>query len=266
MTTIQEVPAETNPADYRTIAFVDNPTARNSLYVKQVLPGSTIDVLPEAPVYVGYVFVRWGYVDASNPESWQVIGTANLGDTILNDALIVPLYNYVTYPVYVLDWDGSLIISGDVYHGDNVNLTPYIPEREGYEFIGWTDDLQNVTSGPRFTIAQYRPIQEGNVFIQYDGLNDEFVGYQKVDLTLPTPPEHEGYEFLGWEVVAGPIAIGNGEPDPTIHIQAVYQETGGTNAPAVEGEKSARKLFRDGTIFIIDPKDNTYTTLGQKVE
>lgn len=256
LTLADELPAGANPADYHTVAFMDLDFTNDPLMVKQVLHGDIVGTTPNIPSHDGYVFKNWIHVD---PTTFQLIDYVYDSTVVVADMLVDELYDHATYMVYVLNWDGQLLGSGQVYHGYSVNnLNDFVMPREGYEFIGWTDDLQYVTK-TTFTIAMYRPIATGNTTVIYSDKDGYYMTQEDVTLNLPQAPAIEGYEFIRWDVIGGDLRNG-------IRIQAIYEDNTSTGAPEVNGQQNAaRKELREGIVYVL--KDNAiYTVTGQKVQ
>jgi len=179
---------------------------------------------------------------------------------ILNDMLVDEVYERLSYMVYLVNWDGEIIASGPIYHGNSVtNVDDFSAYREGYEFIGWSDSLQNITS-IRISVAQFRPITDGNTAIIYTDKNDEILNVENVNLNMPEPPTYAGYTFDHWEVISGDIAYG-------VRVQAVYVLDPITGAPEVNGENQvAKKVIRDDKVYILTPDGKVFSTDGKLVE
>ncbi|MBO4454213.1 MAG: InlB B-repeat-containing protein, partial [Paludibacteraceae bacterium] len=235
-----------NLADYRTIAFYDY----YLMMVNQQPVGSRIEVLPDEPTAPeGSYFMFWADYDMIPADS--IVVTEN--------TIIYAWFFRNEYPVYILDGlDGSLIDSIIVEYGLSVDLSNMIPYHEGYEFAGWTNELNNVTE-TSFTIAKFRPIAEGNYTVTYSGKDGEFLDSHTVSLDVPVPPIYDGFTFVGWQVVGGDLENG-------IQVQAVYQEIG-TDAPEVrEGRGAVRKVIRDSKVFIITPNGKVFSSDGKFVK
>ena len=52
----------------------------------------------------------------------------------------------------------------------------------------------------------------------------------------------------------------------TISIQAVYESTGGTGAPEVNGEQGAKKVLRDSHVYILTKDGKVFSSDGKLVE
>lgn len=58
------------------------------------------------------------------------------------------------FTVYFKDSDGTILKEEKVIYGNNAN-PPQVKEKEDYEFIGWDNDIYNITTSQTF-IAQYQ--------------------------------------------------------------------------------------------------------------
>ena len=206
-TIAEVVDCTVNPNTYHTVAFVDMDFDNQLLQVAQVAHGEVLPISPVIPQHEGYKFNYW--IDIATMT--EFIST----EPIMRDMLIDEAYERMSYMVYMVNWDGAIIASGNIYHGNSVNnVDDFTATREGYEFIGWSDDLQNITS-VRISVAQFRPITYGNYSIVYIGKDMEMLEIQNVDLNLPVPPIYDGFTFIGWQVLGTDL-------NNAITIQAVY--------------------------------------------
>ena len=165
-----------------TVTFVDGLTGIE-FGTATVEYGSDV-TFPEPPVHEGYTFHGWD----------------NDGKNITADRTITALYDINTYTVTFVDGtDGHTFGTAIVEHGADV-VFPTAPEHEGYTFKGWDNDGKNITADTTIT-AQYDVITFTVTFM--DGLMNvvittETVEYGK-DAVFPEAPEHEGYNFIGWD-------------------------------------------------------------------
>lgn len=105
-------------------------------------------VPPEAPEREGWVFTRWwpDYKNVTAP--LQVMAQYEPKDPEAPD-------DRKLYTVIFYNYDGSLKISTQkVREGDAAKAPETVPEREGYTFIGWLPEFNNI-------------IEDTNVYAQY---------------------------------------------------------------------------------------------------
>lgn len=120
-----------------------------------------------------------------------------------------------TFNIMFLDYNGTILKEENLEK--NLSATaPSNPTREGYEFIGWSEEFSNITKDLTI-IAQYK-IHEHNyidgkcscgikkeksysvVFKDYKGVVlDEQTIYEFGTAIAPKVPTREGYEFIGWD-------------------------------------------------------------------
>jgi len=106
---------------------------------------------------------------------------------------------YDTHTVTFEDDDGTELGSETVKTGEDVSA-PQEPERDGYEFIGWDGDLEDIEDDVVLT-AEYEPLATHTVtFEDHDGteITTETVETGE-DVSAPEEPERDGYEFIGWD-------------------------------------------------------------------
>ncbi|XMB66973.1 InlB B-repeat-containing protein [Mycoplasmatota bacterium zrk1] len=135
---------------------------------------------PDAPLITGYHFIGWDSESSS----------------IYMNKDIHSIYEINKYQVTFKDYDGSTIKTDIVEHGFNAN--PPVAFREGYSFIGWSGEYNNISSDITL-IAEYSISTFTVDYYGYDGiiLSEEVnYGYSG---NPPTPPIVEGYHFVCWE-------------------------------------------------------------------
>ena len=93
----------------------------------------------------------------SNPsrEGYEFIGWDKTFSNITSDLTVTAQYRKV-YVVTFKDWDGTVLKTQTVYEGESATA-PESPNREGYEFIGWDIDFDNIVADLT-VIAQYKKL------------------------------------------------------------------------------------------------------------
>jgi hypothetical protein len=201
-------------------------------------------------------------------EEWQQ--WVNLGDNLLGEEKVITfdfsdnsMYRFtlcdndVRYPVFFLDWEGSVISEQEV-RAYGAASAPADPYREGFVFTGWSKPFNRITDR-LFTVAMYIESSQlvGDHLVNFvDGVDGSLIDTTWVTLNVPAPMPHVGYSFIGWEVVAGSL-------ENDITIKAVYESAQGVNAP--EADAAARKVVRDGHLFILSG-EKEYTATGMEVK
>ena len=154
----------------------------NEKVTKQCKYGSPID-FPSIPSRPGYTAKGWN----ANPET--VLGP---GDYFIE----------WTHPKYTITFStdgGTNIGSYSLYYGDAVTA-PRQPEKRGYTFVGWDKEIPKtmpeenlvinaVWSANEYTITW---ISDGKQYYIQTGIIGDTV-------SVPAPPEKEGYTFKGWD-------------------------------------------------------------------
>ena len=139
-------------------------------------------IYPNAPTIEGYEFVSWDKEVEYTEEN--IVIKAN--------------YQKCKYQVSFYDFNNQLIETKEVVYGESVTA-PNVEEVEGYNFVGWSENLEHV-----FSNLEVKAIYEGILFTVtfYDGNGDVYeeisVLYGK-DVESITPPELEGYKFIKWD-------------------------------------------------------------------
>ncbi|MBQ6467922.1 MAG: InlB B-repeat-containing protein [Clostridia bacterium] len=143
-------------------------------------------VPPADPEWAGHNFNGWG---------------ANVPYTMpANDLTFTAQWDTESYTItyYV---DGEIYDTQTYAFGAEVT-GPQNPEKEGYEFTGWDDDLpatmpaENLEfnalfEAKEYTVAYYAHADDTGVYEEYNVVFGE-------DIDVPDDPETDGYTFAGW--------------------------------------------------------------------
>lgn len=125
-----------------------------------------------------------------------------------------------TYTVDFYDWDGTIIETQTVTEGESATLPAYIPEKEGYDFIGWSDTLTNVRED-RDIFADMEKKEYQVIFVDWENQLIEVKTFAHGD-TLVTPDftQVEGHTFAGWDAINEGKAIVTGNMVVTAQYDA----------------------------------------------
>ncbi len=115
-------------------------------YATQTYHYGNVVTAPTYEVPTGYSF-----------SGWEVPATMPAENLVLNATLTIN-----TYTVTFVDWDGELLSTQTVEHGSGA-VAPDDPEREGYVFIGWDIEFDNVTSDLVITAMYEEAVLIGDV-------------------------------------------------------------------------------------------------------
>ena len=131
-----------------TVTFVD----WDGTILQQTTTRPGMMVTPPAdPVRPGYTFRGWD----SQEYNW-----------VVSDLTITATYYDETFTVRFYDWDGTLLSEQQVHYGQAAEA-PADPTREGYTFLGWSEDFSEITLD-RYIVAMYKNDHEGIEDIQTD--------------------------------------------------------------------------------------------------
>lgn len=166
----------------RVVTNFENPVPYGSFITLEALPN------------VGYHFVAWTNGISSNPQR----------HVVYKDTSFTAIYEPNQYTLYVMDGTDTLR-KAPVLFGDTVteSLVGLAPEREGYDFAGWSLELPLVVdtadvivsaqfSIKNFTFTVDTLYEHGEVTIDFENP----VAYGDT-VTLTAEPS-EGYHFVGW--------------------------------------------------------------------
>ena len=168
--------------DVYTVSFCDGVTGA-IIDTQQVAYGGAATA-PEAPYHYGHNFTGW---DAEF-------------DYVTGDITVNAVYENVLFTVTFTDGYGNVISVQQVRYQFAAE-EPAIPEApEGIRFAGWDADFSYI-EGDLIVNATWEEIICTVIF--YDPVGDTVLDTQQVpyggEALAPNLPEHEGYEFLGWD-------------------------------------------------------------------
>lgn len=125
-----------------------------------------------------------------------------------------------TYTVNFYDWDGTIIETQTVTEGESAILPAYIPEKEGYDFIGWSDTLTNVRED-RDIFADMEKKEYQVIFVDWENQLIEVKTFAHGDvLVTPDFAQVEGYTFAGWDAINEGKAVVTGNMVVTAQYDA----------------------------------------------
>ena len=160
-----------------TVTFVD----WDGTILQQTTTRPGMMVTPPAdPVRDGYTFKGWD----SQEYNW-----------VVSDLTITATYYDETYTVRFYDWDGTLLSEQQVHYGQAAEA-PADPAREGYTFLGWSEDFSDVTID-KYIVAMYHNAHEGIEDIQPDQVPNIKV---MIDGVIYILRDGKIYNILGTEV------------------------------------------------------------------
>lgn len=167
-----------------TVTFVDY---NNAIIDEQEVEYSSSAVAPNNPSRSGFAFDGWD-------KSFNNI----------TENTVVRARYIKQYTVTFVDYDGIVLKQQTVNSGSDATA-PLAPAREGYTFIGWDKEYNNVTSSITVS-AQYEISVYKVTFVDYEGneISTQSVahGYSakepEIDLIHLNWADMKGYRFTGW--------------------------------------------------------------------
>jgi uncharacterized repeat protein (TIGR02543 family) len=203
-------------------------------------------VPPTEPTREGYVFTGWD-TDFSSVKS---------------DLTVKAQYKEgVFFTVTFVDWDATFLFKETVEQGHDAKGPAVTPTREGYEFVGWSKPITNITADLT-VVAQYEvaKVYYTVTYLDWDAtpLGTEKVEEGKDAKGPEVTPTREGYTFIGWSK-----SIKNITADLTVIAQ--YEKIPeGLEEISQEPKANSQKLIINGQLYILrDGK--MYNVLGVEV-
>ncbi len=177
------------PVSYQIDYLVENET-----YFSTEVAYGKVATMPTAfPEKNGYIFVGWFVGDTVYD-----FNTLVSGDLILTARFIA--IEKPKYTVTFYDYNGNQYGGVQVIEEGQSAILPGHPIREGYEFIGWSEEFSAVTKDlniyPMYSVKTYSVIVK-----DYTGVIATFeVNYgQSITVDTALVNEKEGYEFIGFD-------------------------------------------------------------------
>ena len=155
--------------------------------------------------------------------SYEFAGWDKTFDNIRSDLVVNAVFREIPiiYTVTFLNWNDEILDAVEVGYGQSA-VFDGTPERDDtdmyeYEFIGWSQSINNVTENIT-VVAQYsQKIKEFSVVFNYGDNNSETQTVQygqsaiAPENTQKSPTESTSFEFIGWdnsfEYVTGNIVV-----------------------------------------------------------
>src|SRR5690606_1277999 len=127
---------------------------------------------------------------------------------------VKPTIEEETFTVTFVDVEGNVIKVVEVKKGEDVDI-PTPPNIEGYKFVGWDQDLENITTD--LTVKPIYEMEEDEEDEEDEEEEDEKVYYkvkfysegnlikeedveENKSATAPELDERIGYKFVGWDL------------------------------------------------------------------
>ena len=173
-----------------------------------------------------------------------------------------PVDEKIEYTVVFYDEDGNVLKEEKVEEG-KAATAPVAPEKEGYTFTGWDEDvsvvMNDIETYPKYEVLKYTVI-----FKDEDGtvLKESLTEYGKTAIN-PSNPEKKGYKFTGWDKeytnVKEDLVV-----TATYELQTytiTYKDEDGT---VIEGlEPSSYTILSDASIELPEPPEKEgYECIG----
>lgn len=180
---------------------VDDKTTNNNPTSYTILDKITLN----EPTKVGYDFVGWQGTDLNEPTKVVVI------ENMTGNREYTPIFTEKSYKITYELYGGDLENKVESYFITTETFTIGIPNKLGYDFVGWTESKDGdnpiysyvITKGTARDItlhANYTPIYY-NITYSLDGGMVEVenrTSYTIEDIFTLNNPQKEGYEFDGW--------------------------------------------------------------------
>lgn len=199
------------PIPFNVSFYVDgNPFAQ--LESIEVGRGNTVP-FPGVVSRAGYVFMGW-YIQLDDVEPYDF--SLPLYGHLELHAKLVPIIE--KYTVKFFDFDGNQYGGTQTVEQGKSAILPGSPYKDGYEFVGWDKDFQNITADteiyPIFKIKSYTvKFYNGQTLIG----EPQVVNHGNSAVEPEEIPYLEGYDFIRWDKNFNKV---NGDLD----VYAVFEE------------------------------------------
>ncbi|XMB85912.1 InlB B-repeat-containing protein [Mycoplasmatota bacterium WC44] len=129
-------------------------------------------------------------------EGYDFLGWNGSYNNIKSNTDIYGIYSLKTYQVVFKDYDGTTLDTTTINHGESASTIN--PDRLGYDFIGWSDTITNITED-KTLIAKYKI---KNLTVNYYDFDNNLVKSELVNYgesSVPPVVDKESYDFVGWD-------------------------------------------------------------------
>jgi len=160
------------------------------------------DTVPEyEPYRVGHDFMGWFILvyDEEYPYDSEYV-LFDLSTPITEDITLVAEWQIREYEVTFVNWDDEVLSTQTIEHGSPATA-PEVPDREGYDFVGWDAEFYNVT-GDLTVTAQFEIKKYTVTFVNWDDtvLETQIVEHGSAAVAPEDDPAKVGHTFTGWDV------------------------------------------------------------------
>lgn len=169
----------------------DEPSDSNNEYVGQVTIG--------VDGSYSYEFIPRQPVSAKTGDFTVVLAVEGAENPVFLETITAPK---PTYTVTFKDEDGSIIDTQQVMEGKSA-VSPKVPDKEHYSFVGWDYGFTNIRDDMDIT-AQYAKNKYSVAYVNWETKEAETRVFSYGDaLEYPDEGEMEGYDFTGWTTLDG---------------------------------------------------------------
>ena len=172
-------------------------------YTEKVLVGSEFDISAiEEPVREGHQFSGWVDEDGNSAEQNITAG--------FDDITVVADWEALGYSVIYYSDENTVFASHGGSYGVEVPELNDIPEKEGYEFIGWDKEIPETF--PAYNYIVYAVWKAKNYTVTWiiEGAETVTTVACGEAITKPSVSAKDGYAFIGWDTeVPATMPAGN---------------------------------------------------------
>jgi len=167
---------------------------------------------PSSVSHLWTIFTSKGFTTANGTnatnivvsENIRIMSTSRPNSPINATSAVNPLFATLQfrYTVTFTDWNGRVLKTQTINHGESAMPPTPDPARPGYTFSGWSASYANVTED-RTVMAQYTPINYNTVYLNLKGASNEGNPnrYTIEDtVNLGNPGNIAGYTFSHWSL------------------------------------------------------------------
>ncbi len=126
--------------EYVTIKFIDFNDGEIASY--EIEKGNSIasvdGTVPEIPTVDGYSATKWIGADGTD------YGNITASSTFANSYTFKPNYTAINITIKFLDENGNQLGSYTIQQNTTLSDIPVAPDKSGYEFVGWRDEIGNI--------------------------------------------------------------------------------------------------------------------------
>lgn len=163
-------------------------------------------------------------------------------------------------PLYIVNFDtngGNYIQAQFIEEGFNASEPSTVPQKRGYNFLGWEFDFENTAITQNTTINAKWEATTYNIIYELNGgtmTSANPTTYTVEDDITLSVPQREGYDFKGWNDCGKIYKGSTGDKIFTASWKAIFNLSGGTITGVTDHGKTLEEIVIPSAIDGVEIK------------